>query len=63
MTLTDDEKAGWAHDQPEAALAITPYFLNLIDRSEGTERRARRMISICAATARRSGGRGRARRR
>lgn len=32
MTLTPDEKAGCAHANHKLALAITPYFFNLIDR-------------------------------
>jgi lysine 2,3-aminomutase len=34
MTLTDDEKAGCAHASEKLALAITPYFFNLIDRND-----------------------------
>ncbi|MEN9632308.1 MAG: hypothetical protein RL077_712 [Verrucomicrobiota bacterium] len=32
MTLTDDERAGCLHANQKLALAITPYFFNLIDR-------------------------------
>jgi lysine 2,3-aminomutase len=32
MTLTDEEKAGCAYANQKLALAITPYFFNLIDR-------------------------------
>jgi lysine 2,3-aminomutase len=34
MTLTADEKAGCAHASEKLALAITPYFFNLIDRND-----------------------------
>ena len=34
MTLTADEKAGCAFANQKLALAITPYFFNLIDRSD-----------------------------
>ena len=34
MTLTADEKAGCAHANQKLALAITPYFFNLIDRND-----------------------------
>ena len=34
MTLTADEKAGCAHANQKLALAITPYFFNLIDRDD-----------------------------
>ena len=34
MTLTPDEKAGCAHANQKLALAITPYFFNLIDRDD-----------------------------
>jgi lysine 2,3-aminomutase len=34
MTLTADEKAGCAHASHKLALAITPYFFNLIDRDD-----------------------------
>ena len=34
MELTDDEKAGCAHANQKLALAITPYFFNLIDRQD-----------------------------
>ena len=34
MTLTEDEKIGCAHANQKLALAITPYFFNLIDRSD-----------------------------
>jgi lysine 2,3-aminomutase len=34
MTLTEDEKAGCAFANQKLALAITPYFFNLIDRSD-----------------------------
>src|SRR5512141_225327 len=34
MTLTADEKAGCAHARHTLALAITPYFFNLIDRND-----------------------------
>jgi len=34
MTLTADEKAGCAHASHKLALAITPYFFNLIDRND-----------------------------
>src|ERR1041385_5485859 len=34
MTLTEDEKAGCAYANQKLALAITPYFFNLIDRND-----------------------------
>ncbi len=34
MTLTPDEKAGCEHANQKLALAITPYFFNLIDRDD-----------------------------
>ena len=34
MTLTPDEKAGCAFANQKLALAITPYFFNLIDRND-----------------------------
>jgi len=34
MVLTDEEKAGCDHANTKLALAITPYFFNLIDRSD-----------------------------
>ena len=34
MTLTPDERAGCAHANQKLALAITPYFFNLIDRND-----------------------------
>jgi lysine 2,3-aminomutase len=34
MVLTEEEKAGCAHANHKLALAITPYFFNLIDRSD-----------------------------
>lgn len=34
MTLTAEEKAGCAHANDKLALAITPYFFNLIDRHD-----------------------------
>ncbi len=34
MTLTDDERAGCLHANQKLALAITPYFFNLIDRHD-----------------------------
>ena len=34
MTLTEDEKAGCDHANQKLALAITPYFFNLIDRND-----------------------------
>ena len=34
MTLTADEKAGCAFANQKLALAITPYFFNLIDRHD-----------------------------
>jgi lysine 2,3-aminomutase len=34
MVLTDDEKAGCAYADKKLALAITPYFFNLIDRND-----------------------------
>ena len=34
MTLTEDEKAGCAFASTKLALAITPYFFNLIDRQD-----------------------------
>lgn len=34
MTLTEEEKAGCAHANHKLALAITPYFFNLIDRND-----------------------------
>jgi len=34
MTLTADEQAGCAHAGQKLALAITPYFFNLIDRND-----------------------------
>src|SRR6188508_1901375 len=34
MTLTADEQAGCAHANQKLALAITPYFFNLIDRGD-----------------------------
>jgi len=34
MTLTPDEQAGCAHANQKLALAITPYFFNLIDRND-----------------------------
>ncbi len=34
MELTEDEKAGCAHANQKLALAITPYFFNLIDRRD-----------------------------
>ena len=34
MTLTPDEKAGCEHANQKLALAITPYFFNLIDRHD-----------------------------
>jgi lysine 2,3-aminomutase len=34
MTLTDDEKAGCEFANQKLALAITPYFFNLIDRDD-----------------------------
>jgi lysine 2,3-aminomutase len=34
MTLTEDEKIGCAHANQKLALAITPYFFNLIDRDD-----------------------------
>jgi len=34
MTLTPDEKAGCEHANHKLALAITPYFFNLIDRED-----------------------------
>jgi len=34
MTLTAEEKAGCAHANHKLALAITPYFFNLIDRND-----------------------------
>ncbi len=34
MTLTSDEKAGCEHANQKLALAITPYFFNLIDRND-----------------------------
>ncbi|MES2695529.1 MAG: KamA family radical SAM protein [Verrucomicrobiota bacterium] len=34
MTLTDDERAGCLHANQKLALAITPYFFNLIDRDD-----------------------------
>ncbi len=33
MELTDDERAGCAHANQKLALAVTPYFFNLIDRN------------------------------
>ena len=34
MTLTPEEKAGCLHANQKLALAITPYFFNLIDRDD-----------------------------
>jgi lysine 2,3-aminomutase len=34
MVLTDEEKAGCAYADKKLALAITPYFFNLIDRND-----------------------------
>jgi lysine 2,3-aminomutase len=34
MSLTEDEKAGCDHANQKLALAITPYFFNLIDRND-----------------------------
>jgi lysine 2,3-aminomutase len=34
MTLTPDEQAGCAHANQKLALAITPFFFNLIDRND-----------------------------
>ena len=34
MTLTEDEKAGCEFANQKLALAITPYFFNLIDRND-----------------------------
>src|ERR1044072_37099 len=34
MTLTEDEKAGCEYANQKLALAITPYFFNLIDRND-----------------------------
>ncbi len=34
MELTDDERAGCEHANSKLALAITPYYFNLIDRSD-----------------------------
>jgi lysine 2,3-aminomutase len=34
MTLTSDERVGCAHANQKLALAITPYFFNLIDRAD-----------------------------
>jgi lysine 2,3-aminomutase len=42
MTLTEEEKAGCEFANKKLALAITPYFFNLIDRNDPDARSAGR---------------------